>query len=248
MSTDKKLYLFANWKMYLDVLESRSLAKFYTNLRYPAESKVAIFPSALSYLEVQKMVQDTHIQLGAQNTFWADKGGYTGEISAAMYKTIGAGYALVGHAERRHVFHESNHDVRMKLEAMLQLPLTPVVCVGETLSERKKGETEEVLEAQIRAAFMDITWPESVEVIVAYEPVWAIGTGESCDPKEADRIAEKISTWTEKLVGKKPVILYGGSVRGENIVSYLKGPMCGVLVGGASAKSESWSELISKLK
>jgi triosephosphate isomerase len=246
---DKKLYFFANWKMYLGAKDSTNLAKEYLNIEYPENCKVAVFPSAFAVPEIAKILKGSELELGAQNTYWADKGGYTGEISAVTYKEMGCTYALVGHAERRHIFHESNHDVRLKIEALLQLGITPVLCVGETGEERKKNQIEEVLEAQIRSAFMDLSWPEDITPIVAYEPVWAIGTGESCDAKEAERISDLISSWSEELIGQEPVILYGGSVRGENISGYLaEEHISGALVGGASAKAESWSELIGCLE
>lgn len=249
---DSKIYLFANWKMYLDLPESIQLAHdFVSNSRkFPKNSAVAVFPSALAMTEVKKILNESGIALGAQNTFWVDKGGYTGEVSSLMYKGAGCDFALVGHAERRHVFKETNHDVRQKLEAMISLPLTPVLCVGETAEERKEGQTAEILEAQIRAAYMDLRWPKGMEVIIAYEPVWAIGTGESCEPEEAEKVAGMISKWTRELLGKnvEPVILYGGSVRSENILSYLKQPnIQGVLVGGSSAKLKNWMELVEKL-
>lgn len=248
MPYNNKTYLFANWKMYLDLGESVELAK-----NYVAHSNdkivTVIFPTALAMGVVRNVVENSGISLGAQNTYWVDKGGYTGEISASMFKEAGCAYALVGHAERRHLFHETNHVVRQKLEFVLNQGLTPVICVGETLKERKAMETEEVLESQIRAAFMDLVWPENIELIIAYEPVWAIGTGESCDPEEAERISALISKWTEGLLtGRKPVILYGGSVREENVISYFEKPhISGALVGGASTKAESWNELLRKL-
>ncbi len=244
---DKKIYLFANWKMYLNPAETVDLARDYSKLSYPANSVVAVFPPTVSITEVIKIFNNK-FAVGPQNTYWAEKGGYTGESSAATFKQLGCTHALVGHAERRHIFHESNHDVRLKIEAMLQLGITPVLCMGETAEERKKLQTEEVLESQIRSAFMDIVWPEGMEAIVAYEPVWAVGTGESCDPNEAERVASLISNWTEKLLKRPPVVLYGGSVRGENIKHYLSmSHLSGVLVGGASTKIETWSELVKNV-
>jgi triosephosphate isomerase len=242
---DKKIYLFANWKMYLGV----KLAKNYTKLKYPKNADVAIFPSAIVFSDVVKEILKTDFSVGAQNIYWADKGGYTGEVAAATYYELGAKYSLVGHSERRHLFHESNHDVRLKIETLLQLGMTPVLCVGETAEEREKNLTEEVLESQIRSVYMDLIWPTGLDLIIAYEPVWAIGTGESCDPKEAEKNSTLISGWVEKLTGNKSVVLYGGSVRGENIGHYLEeNHISGVLVGGASAKIETWSELVAQLK
>lgn len=245
----KKLYLFANWKMYLDVAESVKLAGEFEGLDYPAHSVVAAFPSALAFVEVKKNLSNKSVvALGAQNTYWLDKGGYTGEVSVLMYRDAGARYALVGHAERRHLFHETNHEVRQKIETVLAQSMTPVLCVGETLAEKKDDLTAEVLEAQIRAAYMDLAWDKNNEPIVAYEPVWAIGTGESCEPDDTEQVAGLISGWVEELLGCKPAILYGGSVRPENISLYVGLPdISGVLVGGASAKIESWTGLVEKV-
>lgn len=244
----KKLYLFANWKMYLDAAESEKLAREFGKISYPKKSEVAVFPSALFMGELAPIFKKNKISFGAQNVHWADRGAYTGEVSAAMYKEAGCSRVLVGHAERRHKFHESNEEVRLKLEAILKLKLTPVLCIGETGEERKSGKTEEIIETQIRAAYQDLAWPKRLELIIAYEPVWAIGTGESCDPQEAERVCSLISDWTQKLLGSAPIILYGGSVAAENIRDYVDQPhIQGVLVGGASAKKDSWAGLVSKL-
>ena len=231
--------------MYLGAKESVELAKKYLEIKYPADSLVVAFPSAFATEEVTKILKDSNISSGAQNTYWADRGGYTGEVSASIYKELGCEYSLVGHAERRHLFHESNHDVRLKLESIIHIGLIPVLCVGETSEERKKSLTDEVLEAQIRSAYMDLEWPKTLTPIVAYEPVWAIGTGDSCSAAEAERVSALISGWTKELTGKEPVILYGGSVRGENIRGYLSEKnISGVLVGGSSTKIEAWKEII----
>lgn len=244
----KKLYLFANWKMYLDNADSEKLAREFCKISYPKGSQVAVFPSAVATEELAPIFKKSKIVLGAQNIFWADKGAFTGEVSAATYKKIGCSYALVGHAERRHLFHESDHEVRLKLEAILNLEMTPVLCVGETSDERKNKKTEEVLERQIRAAYQGLAWRRGITPVVAYEPVWAIGTGESCDPAEAERVCGLISGWTEKLIGRAPVVLYGGSVTAENIRHYVEQlHIQGALVGGASSKKESWTGLIAKL-
>ena len=169
----KPCYLFANWKMYLDYTESADLA---TALAKEAEGldpeiKMVIFPTALAMPIVREALEGTEIKFGAQNVYWVEKGGYTGEISAGFYKSVGASYALVGHSERRHLFHETNHEVRQKMEAVLAAGLIPVLCIGETLAEKKEIQTEEVIEAQLRAAFTGLAFPAGTEVLVAYEPV-----------------------------------------------------------------------------
>lgn len=248
--SNKKTYLFANWKMYLDYDKSNILANAIADKKKNISSnvKMAIFPSALSLYPVGQVLRDAGISVGAQNTYWLDKGGYTGEVSAVMYKEAGCEYALVGHSERRHLFHETNHEVRQKVEAALAAGLTPVICVGETEQERKDGKTEEATEIQIRAAFHNIVWPKDRELVVAYEPVWAIGTGQSCEPREAGRMHELIKKQVVALTGITPVILYGGSVNAKNIAEYLKiSNINGVLVGSASANYESWMKIISNI-
>lgn len=245
---NNKTYLFANWKMYLDYDESNILANAIANQAksISKDIKMAIFPGALALYPVGQVLHDVGIGVGAQNTYWLDKGGYTGEVSAIMYKAAGCEYALVGHSERRHLFGETNHEVRQKVDASLVAGLTPVICVGETEKERQENKTEEVIEIQIRAAFHNIVWPKDQELIVAYEPVWAIGTGENCDPLEAERMHELIKKQVVALTGITPVILYGGSVKPENVAEYLKNPnINGVLVGSASANLESWMKIVS---
>ena len=214
----------------------------------PKSIKMAIFPSALALYSVGQALQDVGINVGAQNVYWEEKGGYTGEISALMYKSAGCEYALVGHSERRHLFHETNLETRKKLEAILAVGLTPVICVGETLAEKDGGKTKEIVEVQLRSALQNLVWPEGRELIVAYEPVWAIGTGKNCDYAEAERMHKFIKKELSSFTKISPIILYGGSVRPENAAGYLKNPhINGVLVGGASANLDSWMKIISQI-
>lgn len=236
--------------MYLDYDESNILANAIADkaAEIPSNVNMVIFPSALALYPVGQVLRDVGISIGAQNVHWEDKGGNTGEVSAQMYKSAGCDYALVGHSERRHLFHETNHEVRQKVEAALAVDLTPVICVGETKKEREENKTEEAVEIQTRSAFYNISWPKDKELIVAYEPVWAIGTGENCDPLEAERIHEIIKKQVISLTGVTPVVLYGGSVSRSNIAEYLKNPSIdGVLVGSASANLESWSGLVAAI-
>lgn len=241
-------YLFANWKMYLDHAESRVLAQYLAEISASWSSDqiaMAVFPSALAFAAVADVLKDTPVTVGAQNVHWVEKGGYTGEVSAHMYSALGARYALVGHSERRHLCHETNHEVRQKVEAVLSVGMVPVICVGETQKEHEENQAVESIEAQIRSAFHNITWPENREMVVAYEPVWAVGTGLACDPVEAEKMHELIKKQVVALTGITPVILYGGSVRPENVADYLRNPnIDGVLVGGASANAHSWKEII----
>ena len=240
--------------MYLDYDESNILANAIAGeaKRFDKKIKMAIFSSALSLYPVAQVLNDVGIKVGAQNVYWVEKGGYTGEISARMYGDAGCAYALIGHSERRHLFHESNHEARQKLEATLAANLTPVLCVGETAEERANGKTEEVVEIQLHAALGGLTWPANHELIVAYEPVWAISkgmgkndAGKHCDDVEAERLHVLIEQKIANLLpDTKPVILFGGSVRPDTVAYYQKMPhIHGVLVGAASTKFDSWVEI-----
>lgn len=237
--------------MYLDYDESNILANAIAGeiKKSPENVCLTIFPSVLSLYSAGQVLKDAGVGVGAQNVFWEDKGGYTGEISAHMYKAAGCEYALVGHSERRHQFRETNHETHLKLEAVLNAGLTPVLCVGETKQERDTRKIEEVIEIQLRSAFDKLSWPAGRELVVAYEPVWAIGTGEACDPVEAERLHALIKKMLAELAPNiDPVLLYGGSVRPENVVDYIKQEnINGVLVGGASAKFESFMSILSKI-
>ncbi|MFA6485825.1 MAG: triose-phosphate isomerase [Candidatus Magasanikbacteria bacterium] len=250
-----KIYLFANWKMYLDFDESNILANGLAGeaKKFGHEIKMAIFPSTLSLYTAGQVLRDVGVGVGPQNVFWVDKGGYTGEISASMYKTAGCDYALVGHSERRQQFHETNHEVRQKMDACLSVGLTPVLCVGETLKEREAGTTAEVVEIQLRSALDNISWPKNVALIIAYEPVWAIskgaGAGEEgrhCDDIEAEKMHRLIKKIVKNLLpNMEPAVLFGGSVRPNTTAYYLNQPSIdGVLVGAASTKLDSWLEIV----
>lgn len=255
--TAKPIYLFANWKMYLDVKQSLELAKKIKLLQKKAPKNItlAVFSSALALAEVFKTLKKNKIAVGAQNVFWVPAGGYTGEVSAQMFALAGAKYALVGHSERRHQFKETNHEVMQKMEATLLAGLTPVLCVGETRNERDRGETDEVVEAQLRAAYYKINWPAGRQVVVAYEPVWAISkgigvgaAGGHCEPAEAERIHLLINKILKGIFSQpvEPVILFGGSVRPNTVKSYLLQPhVNGVLVGAASTQFNSLKEILT---
>lgn len=246
----KNIHLFANWKMYLDYDESNILANAFAEnfKKRPNNLKIGVFPGALSLYPVGQVLHDVGIGLGAQNAYWVDKGGYTGEHSMQMFKSAGCDYALIGHSERRHIFHESNHDVRQKIEAALAAGLVPVVCVGETLEERKADKAKEVVEVQLRAAFDALAVSQGKPIFIAYEPVWAIGTGEACDPNEAGKMHQRVMKVVKTLLpGVDVKILYGGSVRSENVVDYLeKENVDGVLIGNASAKLESFKQIYER--
>lgn len=245
----KKLYFFANWKMYLDYDESNILANGLAEVlkNKKRDYEMTVFPGILALQTVTQTLGDIGINTGIQNGYWIDKGGYTGETSFVMAENVGCKYALLGHSERRHQFKETNHEVRVKLENILNnTKLTPVLCVGETQQERNEDKTLEVLEAQLRSAYDSLVWDKNRILIVAYEPVWAIGTGNACESLDAQIQHERIKKIIKELVPEvEPVILYGGSVSAENCFDYLKQEdISGVLVGGSSTKQESWLQII----
>lgn len=236
--------------MYLNRTESRALAKeLQRAVGSEAHLELAVFPTALAFSDVAAVLQETPIKLGAQNAYWIPKGGYTGEVSAEMFKEAGATYALIGHSERRHLAHETNHVVRQKIEATLEAGLIPVLCVGETLAEHDAGRAIEVVEIQLRSALEHLTCPAGRPIIIAYEPVWAIGSGQACEPGVVGEMHAKIAEFVRALLPAVTApILYGGSVKAENVRSYLVQPgVAGVLVGASGVTAPTWQAIADAL-
>jgi triosephosphate isomerase len=209
---------------------------------------VIFFPPALSLAAVHHAARErSDIKLGVQNIHWEDHGAYTGENSAAIARGAGAKYALVGHSERRHVFGETDDQTGLKLAAAVRGGLTPMLCVGETLAERERGETVAVVIRQLRAGFAKAEKAHLASALVAYEPVWAIGTGKTATPADASSMHAAIRTELRSLAGERSEgipILYGGSVNRGNASVLLADPeIDGLLVGGASLDAEGWSAI-----
>ena len=238
-------YIFGNWKMYLDLNESKALAEAMVGESFDSEKvSVAIFPSALALSRVEEITRESKISVGAQDVYWTPKGAYTGAVSALMYKSAGCKYALVGHSERRHVFGETDEDARKKIEACLDAGLTPVVCIGETKEEKDEGKRQYRLKKQLMKAFEGLKI-NGGSVMVAYEPVWAIGTGDPCNPADADDVHGWIKGELKQYFDKEISVLYGGSVNETNAKDYVVyETIDGLLVGGASTKLESLKALI----
>lgn len=204
---------------------------------------VAIAPPFTALAAVRDAVAQAPIALAAQDLFWEKQGAYTGEISAAMLTDLGVRYAIVGHSERRRYFHESDDDVRRKTRAALDQALIPIVAVGETSEERDAGKTDDRVVTQTRAALDGLQPAQLARVVMAYEPVWAIGTGSSCHAGEAQRVMGLIRSSVRGLDAAP--ILYGGSVTPENFASYVALPDCnGGLVGGASLDAGAFVRLV----
>jgi triosephosphate isomerase len=248
MST-RSLIFAANWKMNHGPAEARAFAKAFLPLIEPAEGRsLWFFPAAVSIAALAESMQRSDIAIGAQNVHWEPKGAFTGGISIPMVKEVGARLTLAGHSERRHLFGETDEQVARKTRAALSAGLTPLVCVGETLAERDGGRTEQVIVRQLGSVIQALKASEWTGVVLAYEPVWAIGTGKNATPDDAAQIHELIRMELGRRGVTSPVrILYGGSVNAGNVASLLSRPQLdGVLVGGASLTAEGWAELVEK--
>lgn len=212
--------------------------------------EVVIAPTTLALQPLHLQVQHHHFNLAAQNFYWRDSGAYTGEVSAAQLRGL-VKYGLVGHSERRHVFGERDKDLRNKVQAAYRNDIIPVLCVGETASERAAGETNDVLHDQLVGGLANITSEEAERLVVAYEPVWAIGTGKNAVPGDVERATKAIRSQIKHLFGeaiaKQIRVLYGGSVTVDNAAGYLSvAGVDGLLVGGASLDAHAFSEIIKK--
>jgi triosephosphate isomerase len=210
---------------------------------------VVICPPFTSLKAVGDSITGTHIDLGAQNMHWERSGAFTGETSAAMLRDLYVHYVILGHSERRQFFGETDDIVNKKLKAALAANLKPIVCVGETLAQREANQTEKVIEAQLRGSLADLSTRELVEVIIAYEPVWAIGTGKNATPAQAQDvhafIRKVIKAVSDDSVAQSIRIQYGGSVKGNNAKELFSQPdIDGGLVGGASLEARSFVEVV----
>ena len=239
-----------NWKMNKTVKESMEAVKqLKEEIGHLMRVEVAIFPPFTSLWAVKKIIEDSRIGLGAQNMYWEEKGAYTGEVSPLMLLDAGCKYVILGHSERRQYFGETDTGVNRKIKAALSLGLTPVVCVGESLEERKAGRAEEVVGSQVRKCLEGLNYPEAKKLIIAYEPVWAIGTGKIATPHQAQKMHGFIRKILKELWGKKTSstipIQYGGSVKPDNIKDLMRQPdIDGALVGGASLKVSSFVKIV----
>ncbi len=240
-------YLFANWKMYLDYDESMALADVVKKEYAVTDTlQVGIFPNFVALHDVCEALQGSKILIGAQDVSEMSQGAYTGDTSATVVKGAGCTHALVGHSERRYVFGDKDPDVRKKMEACISAGLIPVLCVGEKEEDKENDKRQYRLKKQLFSALEGLEL-NGGSVIIAYEPVWAIGSGIPCDPAEADDVQGWIKQEVKTLLGKDVAVLYGGSVTAKNVVSYLeRETIDGVLIGSASANKESLLALLDE--
>jgi triosephosphate isomerase len=243
--------LAANWKMHHGPATARAFVAEFLARYTPREDRtIVLFPPALSVFAAAEARADrTDIRLGVQNVHAEDKGAFTGESSAPMAREAGAEFVLVGHSERRHVFGETDADTAQKCAAVVRAGLLPMLCIGERLEEREAGETEAVVLRQLRAGVEPLDPAARAAMLIAYEPVWAIGTGRTATPEDASTVHRAIRAELEKLVpagGSDVPILYGGSVNPGNAAALLAAPeVGGLLVGGASLDVTSWLAIAS---
>jgi triosephosphate isomerase len=236
-----------NWKMHLGPARTRSFFAALSLDEVPESHELVVFPPAVS-LEAAFGARPARIQLGVQNVHWEDEGAFTGEVSASMARDAGATFALVGHSERRHLFGESDALVAKKTAAVVRNGLVPVVCVGETLAERRAGRVEEVILRQLDAVLPELA--RARRAVIAYEPVWAIGTGENATPADASAAHLTLRERLRERLGHEPgsrvTLLYGGSVKPDNAGELLAAEeVQGVLVGGASIDPGSFARIAS---
>ncbi len=246
----RKKIIVGNWKMYKGPHAARSLAKSLklklTDIR---KTTLAVCPPFVSIEPVREILKDTKIGIGAQNIYLHKCGPYTGEVSAEMIKEIGCEYVLIGHSERRQYFQETDELVNQKINFAIAENLIPIVCIGETLEQRNSRQTEEVIKRQFSGALKDISAGDAEKIIMAYEPVWAIGTGKNATPEQAEEVHHRIRLLAAELYGKQISgamrIQYGGSVKPENAHALLScTDIDGALVGGASLDADAFVSIV----
>lgn len=248
----RKPFIAGNWKMNMTISEASELVKtVLEKSRNLTKAEIVIIPPFTALYATTKVLHGSSIHIGAQNLFWEDRGAFTGEISPTMLKDAGCTYVVIGHSERRQYFGETNETVNKKIKSALFNKLVPIMCIGESLEERKKGETISKVEAQITEGLRNFNREEVSRIVIAYEPLWAIGTGLTAAPSQAQEvhsfIRNKLSEKYGNETGSCAIILYGGSVKPANASSLLKEKdIDGALVGGASLKAESFIEIINE--
>jgi triosephosphate isomerase (TIM) len=247
----RKKLIAANWKMYKTPDEARAfLQDFLPKAATHTRDEVVLCPPYVCIAAVVEGVKGTSVGVGGQNLYWEPEGAFTGEVSAAMLRAAGCSHVILGHSERRQYFGETDDTVNRKLKAALDAGLSPIVCVGEVLEEREAGLTEDVLRRQCARAFRALSGERAAALVVAYEPVWAIGTGKTATPQMAADAHALIRAEAAKAFGKELAdglrILYGGSVKPENAKSLMsEEEIDGALVGGASLKPESFWAIVN---
>src|SRR5215510_14246751 len=245
-------FIAANWKMFKTTHEAFAFAKeFRAMVKDVNDVEIVLAPPFTSLHCVLEATRNSNIGVAAQNLHWEREGAFTGEVSAPMLKDAGAEYVIIGHSERRRLFHETDETVNRKLVAALGVHLTPIVCIGETLEERERNETLAVLDRQIKVGLDALTGDQVAGLVLAYEPVWAIGTGRNATPGQAGEahahVRSRLRQWFGASAADQCHVIYGGSVKPDNIreLSSLE-DVDGALVGGASLEIKSFFEIVTR--
>ena len=239
-----------NWKMYKTAAEAAAFAREFLPLVSGVTGvEIVLAPPYLAIRAVADVVRGSGVGVASQNVHFAPEGAYTGEVSPAMVREAGATHAIVGHSERRQYFAETDESVNRKVKAALEAGLTPIMCLGETLAEREAGKTLDVVERQLRGGLSGVPASAAAKVVVAYEPVWAIGTGRTASPAQAQEVHAVLRKGLSGAWGAAAAasvrILYGGSVKPDNVDTLMaQGDIDGALVGGASLKAESFARIV----
>ena len=251
--TVRKKIIAGNWKMNKTVVEAKTLVSALKDLvGWVTNPIVLVCPPFTALTEIALVLKDSEIQIGGQNMHEADAGAFTGEVSAQMLLTSGCGYVILGHSERRTLFSETDGLVNIKARKALAAGLTPIVCVGETLGQRESGATEKVIEEQISGSLDSLSSSDMVRTVIAYEPVWAIGTGKTASPEQAEEvhlyIRRLLSRKYDEKTAHEVTILYGGSVKADNAAGlFVKENIDGALVGGASLKADEFAAIVKAM-
>ncbi len=247
----RKPFIAGNWKMHKTIAEAVSLVtSIIEKLPNPEQVEVGVAPPFTALSAVAARIGNSALKLVAQNVFWEKEGAYTGEISPLMLKDVGCEYVIVGHSERRQIFRETDEMINKKIKAVLSFGLKPILCVGETLEQRQKGYTFEIVKSQLLKGLEGLSSEHVLKTTIAYEPVWAIGTGKTASPSQAQEVHHFLrgilgKKWDKEVAGSIR-ILYGGSVKPDNVKSLMQQPdIDGGLVGGASLKAESFLQVCS---
>ncbi len=246
----RKALIAGNWKMFKTLTEAVLFAEeLALRVKDVLDREILVCPPDLYIYPLIQALSDSSVSVGAQNVFWEDQGAFTGEVSAPMVKSTGARFAIIGHSERRQYFSETDETVNKRLNACFKAGITPVVCVGETFAEREAGKTLDVIRNQMTQGLKDISKTHAAHLVIAYEPVWAIGTGKTATPEIAQEVHGFIRSQVKDLFGPEIAgairILYGGSVKPDNIdVLMAQEDIDGALVGGASLEVASFERII----
>ncbi|MHB8874984.1 MAG: triose-phosphate isomerase [Myxococcaceae bacterium] len=247
----RRIFIAGNWKMNKTVAEAAALARELRGMLSMVREKVevAIAPPFTALHPAAKALEGSNISLAGQNCHWESSGAYTGEVSAPMLKEVGCAYCIVGHSERRQYFGETDETVNRRAQAVVKAGMLPIVCVGETLAEREAGRTLEVVSRQVKGGLVGFSSAEAASFVLAYEPVWAIGTGKTATSAQAQEVHAHIREQLTGLFGRETAeqirIQYGGSVKPDNAAELLGKPdVDGALVGGASLKAADFAAIV----